>query len=107
MEAQQMPMPFESGYKAAVERVMAAGLFDGEFVSDAESDARHALFVAQDSLRGDEPDRYVELYAELVAVAAFARTRYSEEPLEHQEVKSFNERLRRFLNSWVHRHAEQ
>jgi hypothetical protein len=107
MEAQQMPMPIESGYKAAVKRATAAELFDGEPDPHAESDARHALFDLQDTLRGDEPDRYVELWAEVVTVAALARIRYSEYPLEHQEVKSFNERLRPFLNSWVHRHGEQ
>jgi hypothetical protein len=107
MEATQMPMPIDSGYRAAVERVMAAGLFDGQADPLPESDARHALFDAQDTLQGDEPDRYVELYAEIVAVAAFARTRYSEDPLGHPEVKSYNERLRGFLNSWVHRHGEQ
>lgn len=99
------PMPIRDGYRAALDRVSEDGLFDGEPDADAQGMAQQTLDEALDVLNGDEPSRYILMYAEVTAVGAFARARYGEAPLDRAELESFDHHLRGFLNSWVHRHG--
>ena len=100
-----LPTPALKGYHAALARVMADDLFSGEPDNTARRAAQRAVEDAAQVLSGDEPDRYVSLYAELAAIGAFARARYDEKPLEQGVLQTFNEQLKRLLNSWVHRHG--
>ncbi|HEX8744211.1 MAG TPA: hypothetical protein VF712_13860 [Thermoleophilaceae bacterium] len=105
MATQPIPAPIREGYDAALERVTRAGLFDGGLPEEAKQAARLTLEEGWTALGGDEPDRYVALYSEVVAVGAFARVRYGEQPLNSRELMALHEVLAPLLNSWVHRHG--
>jgi hypothetical protein len=105
MTVQGMPMPTRDPYGAALARVTEGRLFDGEPDDDAQRIARRTLEEALSVLGGEEHERYVALYGEVVAIAALARARYGEAPLARDQLEAFHEHLLGFLNSWVHRHG--
>jgi hypothetical protein len=89
MTTAHVPTPIRDGCNAALDRVTQAGQFEGEPDAEAQQAAQRTLADAADMLQGEEPDRFVELFAEITAVGAFARARYS---ADRTTTTSFNGR---------------
>jgi hypothetical protein len=93
------PDPVEAGIQAGLERASRNEVdVPREVLEESLQDLRETVDAYQEPLN----PRFVELYAENVAVAMAARTQYEHDRLNRDEIFAFLEYLGRFQNSWKH-----
>jgi hypothetical protein len=93
------PDPLSRGSRAGIERVSSYGLATEPEVARGAIDTAQRL-IEQQAL--DASDRFLELFGELIVIAAMARLTYQEPALSPEEIDSYLGHSVAFFNSFRH-----